>query len=110
MSKKMVLSIAMLIPNLLLASNNKESKILLVETVSESEVSIVENILTSNLIVKKIISNDANNITIHMQESQDKIDELITQLQAGLGHSVKIEQLASSKIKKGSQDNGEWGK
>lgn len=104
MSKKLILTISVILPNLLLASTEKNTTVLKVESATESESLIVEKILSNHASVIKINKDTTNNITIQLDESQEQIDELILKLQNGLGGSVKIEQLSSSKMKKGTQD------
>ena len=110
MNKKLILTISVILPNLLLASTEKNQTILKVESASETESLIVETILSNHSGTIKINKDTSNNLTAQINESQEKIEDLISQLRNGLGGSVKIEQLSSYQIKKGSQDHGEWGK
>jgi len=104
MSKNIILTISVILPNLLFASTEKNPTILKVESASESESLIVEKILSNHSSTIKINKDTSNNLTAQLNESQEKIADLILKLRNGLGGSVKIEQVSSSKIKKGTQD------
>lgn len=104
MSNNLVLTISMILPNLLLASTTQTPTILKVESASESESLVVEKIISNHSSATKINKDTESNITVQLDESQEQIEELILKLQNSLGGSVKIEQLSSSKIKKGTQD------
>lgn len=112
MRKKLILTISVILPNLVLASTERNSTILQIDSASESESLIVEKILSNHSGKIKINKDTSNNLTAQLNESQEKIEELILKLRNGLGGSVKIEQLSSYQTKKGSQDHGDggWGK
>lgn len=109
MRKKLILSITVLIQNITLAAQESLPIIIKIDTASESESLVIEKILFNHSSVKDINKDSSNNLTVQLNESQEKIEDLILKLRAELGGSVKIEQLTSSQIKKGSQD-GEFGK
>jgi hypothetical protein len=104
MRKKLILTLSMILPNLLLASIAKNPITLKVESASESESLVVEKILSTHSNSINISKDKSNNTSVQLDESQEQIDELILKLQNGLGGSVKIEQLSNSKMKKGTQD------
>lgn len=112
MKKKLILTISVILPNLVLASSERNSTYLQIDSATESESLIVQKILASHSSTIKISKDTSNNLTAQLNESQEKIEELILKLQNSLGGSVKIEQLSSYQTKKGSQDHGDggWGK
>ncbi len=108
MSKKLILTISVILPNLLLASTEKNTTVLKVESATESESLIVEKILSNHSGTIKINKDTSNNLTAQINESQEKIEDLILQLRNGLGGSVQIEKLPVVLMKKGSQDDIGW--
>lgn len=106
MRKKLILTLSMILPNLLLASIAKNPITLKVESASESESLVAFEIISrySSASAIKTSRSESNNLTFQLNKSQAEIADLILKLQSSLGESVKIEQLASSQMKKGTQD------
>lgn len=110
MIKKLILTISMFLPSLLLASSEKKLNIIEIESASESESTVALGILSKyagNLNTNMDLSG---NLTVHFYESQKKAENLILKLRNSLGGSVKIEQLSANEMKMGTQDHGGWGK
>lgn len=103
---KLILAISMLLPSLILASTEKGHAILQIDSATESESLIVEKILSNQSNVIKVNKDASNNLTIQLNESQERIEDLIFKLRTELGDSIKIEKLPVNLMKKGTQDFG----
>ena len=111
MIKKFILTFSVVIPNILWASiNNNEYVTLKIDSASDSEKIIVEEIISKYPNMQSSEDQDSSNLIIQIKETPDKIEDLINKLKNTLGYSVKVERVSNSVMKIGTQDGRGWGK